>query len=294
MGFSERPVGERFMEHFNSAGSKWTTMHRPLQVLRIYDGGKQKEDEITLEMMDRYGWWNVRGGRWCQVEMNSCPPALLEWQRLKMPSILNRGGLQGCARCGRDSHELSKCYARRDVAGQVILDGATVSAYSNSKIKPEPVEDYAFVNLVSSQSTNGSIDTEELALEGCFRCGRDSHWAKDCVAKTGYRLSKPVQVISDTPPETVMSTSVTRKRLEVSYSPISSSSSGRSIFGNQVRNESETTDSSPPLHTFGRNIFRNNPSSGSSSFSDRHGREIRRNRSASYQAVRAAEKRRRL
>jgi len=41
----------------------------------------QEENEMTLKMMDKYGWWNFRGGSWCQVDSHSCPPALLEWQR---------------------------------------------------------------------------------------------------------------------------------------------------------------------------------------------------------------------
>jgi hypothetical protein len=33
---------------------------------------------MTLAMMEKYGWWNVRGGHWTKVEMQSCPQALLE------------------------------------------------------------------------------------------------------------------------------------------------------------------------------------------------------------------------
>jgi hypothetical protein len=38
-------------------------------------GGIEEENEMTLRMMDKYGWWN---GSWCQVDIQSCPPALLE------------------------------------------------------------------------------------------------------------------------------------------------------------------------------------------------------------------------
>ena len=90
VGFSERPIGERFVEHFNYKGSKWTTLYRPVQVLQVQPGGIEEENEMTLRIMDKYGWWNVRGGSWCQVDIQSCPPALLEWQRLKLPTPLRR------------------------------------------------------------------------------------------------------------------------------------------------------------------------------------------------------------
>jgi predicted GIY-YIG superfamily endonuclease len=48
VGYSERPVGERFIEHFNYQGSKWTTLHRPVQVLQVKPGGIEEENEMTL------------------------------------------------------------------------------------------------------------------------------------------------------------------------------------------------------------------------------------------------------
>jgi hypothetical protein len=90
VGYSERPIGARFIEHFNYQGSKWTSIYPPLQVLTVQPGGIEEENEMTLTMMDKYGWWNVRGGKWCQVDMRSCPPALLERQRLKLPQPLRR------------------------------------------------------------------------------------------------------------------------------------------------------------------------------------------------------------
>lgn len=61
-----------------------------MQVLQVQPGGIEEENEMTLRTMDQYGWWNVRGGNWCQVEIQSCPPALLKWQRLKLPAPLRQ------------------------------------------------------------------------------------------------------------------------------------------------------------------------------------------------------------
>lgn len=119
VGYSERKVGERFLEHFNAQGSQWTRKYHPLQVLQIKQGTKEDEDRTTLEMMLKHGWWNVRGGKWCHVDLQSCPKALLEYQGLHLPTPLfnhawhissdsfkHRRTDTGCGRCGRNSHSI--------------------------------------------------------------------------------------------------------------------------------------------------------------------------------------------
>jgi ribosomal protein L37E len=164
VGYSERPIGERFIEHFNYRGSKWTTLYRPVQVLQVQPGGIEEENEMTLRMMDKYGWWNVRGGYWCQVDMQSCPQALLEWQNLKLPPTLrqnqpsltksNRRTNNCCSRCGRDSHSVRDCFARTNVNGQAL------------------------------DSFDSESDSSESDQGACYRCGRSTHFAKDCYART--------------------------------------------------------------------------------------------------------------
>jgi predicted GIY-YIG superfamily endonuclease len=63
IGYTERQRDERFLEHFQNNGSKWTKKYKPLDVLKIISGTLQDEDEITLQYMKKYGWWNVRGGK---------------------------------------------------------------------------------------------------------------------------------------------------------------------------------------------------------------------------------------
>ncbi|SPQ96707.1 unnamed protein product (mitochondrion) [Plasmodiophora brassicae] len=77
VGYSARPVGERFIEHFNANG---------------------EENELTLEMMEKYGWYNVRGGCWCKIDMDKCPPALLKHKGLKTPVELKQHGPKPTAR----------------------------------------------------------------------------------------------------------------------------------------------------------------------------------------------------
>ena len=74
VGYSARLNNERIMQHFRGDGAAWTRRYKPVMTLFIDDFGRQEdENRLTLTMMRKYQWFNVRGGSWCQVHM-SCPP----------------------------------------------------------------------------------------------------------------------------------------------------------------------------------------------------------------------------
>ena len=53
----------RIENHFNSNGSEWTKMYKPLSILEIKPNcDDYDEDKITRQYMDKYGVENVRGG----------------------------------------------------------------------------------------------------------------------------------------------------------------------------------------------------------------------------------------
>lgn len=63
----------RMVEHFEQVNpSKWTKLHKPVKIHRIYIG--DREDEMTLKMMKKYGVDNVRGGKFHAPEL---PPDLM-------------------------------------------------------------------------------------------------------------------------------------------------------------------------------------------------------------------------
>ena len=59
----------RIASHFLGAGSKWTLLHKPISVHSVSPGGTMLENATTIAMMCRYGWENVRGGSYCNVDM---------------------------------------------------------------------------------------------------------------------------------------------------------------------------------------------------------------------------------
>jgi predicted GIY-YIG superfamily endonuclease len=146
VGYTEREDCERLMEHFEGGGAKWTQKYKPVQVIEIKDGTKEDENRITLEYMKKYGWFNVRGGNWCKLDMErppieltpTLPPEIksikLVRERKKKPKKIKeeiedpfvivkswkKTKSGNCFRCGRNGHFAESCYAKMHVKGYYI------------------------------------------------------------------------------------------------------------------------------------------------------------------------------
>ena len=75
VGYSAE-VNTRIASHFLGAGSKWTMLHKPLNVVSVRPGDTLLETCITVAMMCQHGWERVRGGSFCNVSLTK-PPACL-------------------------------------------------------------------------------------------------------------------------------------------------------------------------------------------------------------------------
>ncbi len=161
IGYTERQEYERLEEHFSNEGSKWTKKFRPVEVLSFRSGTTDDENSTTLEYMKNYGWWNVRGGQHCEVNMEQPPKELQNngiwnWVSESVTGVHNfithlgetwsRDPGQMCYRCGRQGHFVRQCYAKVHANGEKLAE------------KPE--------------------------ISICSRCGRNSHTVKNCYAKT--------------------------------------------------------------------------------------------------------------
>tara|TARA_Y100000589_G_scaffold287211_1_gene287879 strand:- start:268 stop:609 length:342 start_codon:yes stop_codon:yes gene_type:complete len=57
--------------HFICKGSKWTQLHRPINIEQIIPNCNDKdENTITIEYMKKKGIENVRGGSFCQINLS--------------------------------------------------------------------------------------------------------------------------------------------------------------------------------------------------------------------------------
>lgn len=69
----------RIRAHRRGAGARWTQEYPVVEVSATSSkvmNWKTLEKMVTLRMMKRYGWKNVRGGPWTQVDLSK-PPTVL-------------------------------------------------------------------------------------------------------------------------------------------------------------------------------------------------------------------------
>jgi hypothetical protein len=75
----------RLLDHKLQNGSSaiWVRMHGPIErvVEIIRNSPRDAETYKTLEMMDMFGFDNVRGSSWCRAEMSSPPAPLATFVR---------------------------------------------------------------------------------------------------------------------------------------------------------------------------------------------------------------------
>jgi len=68
----------RLESHFNSNGSEWTKIYKPLKVLEINPNcDNYDEDKYTRIYMDKYGINNVRGGSFVSVKLSKSQKDIL-------------------------------------------------------------------------------------------------------------------------------------------------------------------------------------------------------------------------
>ena len=79
-----RNLNLRLMEHFTGIfTAKWCQVHKPIGLKEVVMGGKDKENEMVLSYMIKYGWENVRGGKYTKVEYKNAPKIIQETNHIK-------------------------------------------------------------------------------------------------------------------------------------------------------------------------------------------------------------------
>ena len=61
---------QRIEEHFTGCGSLYTMSYKPIKVIEVMEEiTNGDERNKTLEIMEKYGWENVRGAGWCSLKI---------------------------------------------------------------------------------------------------------------------------------------------------------------------------------------------------------------------------------
>lgn len=136
----------RLEQHFNSNGSSWTQLYKPVKVLQlIHNCDDFDEDKYTLKYMAQYGVPNVRGGSFCETKLSNENMATINKMLLgsqdrcygcggeghfadNCPKLLgnqkSKNNITGvvCGRCQRFGHHEKNCYSKTNKDGVYIKE----------------------------------------------------------------------------------------------------------------------------------------------------------------------------
>jgi hypothetical protein len=163
-------IKKRILQHFESNGSEWTRLYKPLKVHKIYeDCDDFDEDKYTIMYMEEYGIMNVRGGSFCQVKLDE--------ESIRIIKKMIRGSTDKCFICGSHNHFINNCYYKDTYYEKnKHTNHLTMKCYRCEK------KGHHFKDCYSTAYPDGTYINDDKIK--CTRCKRFGHNHRDCFSKT--------------------------------------------------------------------------------------------------------------
>ena len=154
----------RYLQHKSGSGCAWTKKYPPVKLLDTkLMTSDHDETNTTKDLMKKYGVDNVRGGAYVSINLDEATVSVLEREI--------RGNSDSCFKCGGTDHWASKCKAEDEE--EVIWC---------CSFCPKEFKTYNVAKR--HESSCGKQKKTKPTYGECHRCGRSSHWAADCYART--------------------------------------------------------------------------------------------------------------